>query len=180
MSDFRAMFADRARDAARAVGIDEHIFLSLIDHESGFNPFAESGDGAIGIAQIIPRWHPGVNPRDPNASLQYAAQLLRNYLDIYGEYEWALAAYNVGNSKVALWTYIPEWELQRYVRPILWNADASRVIEKQDASAPFTETPTISYVATPTPIPEHIATPTPTPPAIMFMAALVLAVMFRR
>ena len=32
--------------------------------------------GAVGIAQLMPQYHPGVDPNDPEASIMYAGQYL--------------------------------------------------------------------------------------------------------
>lgn len=81
---------------ARRNGVPVGLFLAQINQESGFNPKAVSSAGAIGIAQIVPRWHPGVNPRDPVASLRYAAKLMRSHYKKYGTWRDALSAYNSG------------------------------------------------------------------------------------
>ena len=64
-TDYRAV----AVRAAQRAGINPAIFLRQINQESGFNPNARSSAGAVGIAQIVPRWHPGVDATDPVASL---------------------------------------------------------------------------------------------------------------
>lgn len=91
--DYRAL----ARREAVRNGLDPDLFERQISQESGFNPTAKSPAGAIGIAQIVPRWHPNVDPNDPVASLRYAAkhmgQLVRKY---GGSYEDALSVYNSG------------------------------------------------------------------------------------
>lgn len=90
-----------AVNAAKAVGIDPALFTAQIAKESSFNPTAVSPKGARGIAQIMPQYHPGVNPDDPEASLNYAAQLMSQYLKKYGgDARWALAAYNMGEGAV--------------------------------------------------------------------------------
>lgn len=111
-----------ARKAAQAAGIDPNIFVRMIAAESGFNPHAVSPAGAIGIAQIMPStargW--GVNPRDPVASLYAAARAIRRYLDEFGSYELALAAYNAGPGAVKRYGGVPPYaETQRYVARIL-------------------------------------------------------------
>jgi hypothetical protein len=90
-----------ALQAARNAGVDPQWFAAQIAAESGFDPNAVSPKGARGIAQIIPQYHPGVNPNDPNASLNYAAHLMAQYTKKYGgDIRWALAAYNAGESTV--------------------------------------------------------------------------------
>jgi hypothetical protein len=86
-----------ARNAATAAQIDPDLFVNQINVESNFNPYARSAKGGVGIAQIVPQYHPGVNADDPAASLVYAAQLMSRYMKKYGgQVAWALAAYNAG------------------------------------------------------------------------------------
>ena len=68
--------------------------------ESAFDPNAFSSAGAVGIAQILPSWHPNVDPTDPYASMDYAARLMRGYLTYFGSYQRALVAYNPGPGRL--------------------------------------------------------------------------------
>lgn len=115
---------DFARNAAVNAGIDPDLFVRQINAESGFDPNARSGAGAVGVAQIVPAYHPGVDPTDPFASLTYAANLMGNYVRQYGgDYARALAAYNAGPGAVARYGGVPPFEeTQRYVRNILGDA----------------------------------------------------------
>lgn len=79
----------------------------------------KSSAGAVGLMQIVPRWHPGVDPLDPIGSIWYAAKYLRGLFDRFGSWELALAAYNWGPTNVAKHT--PEqWpkETRDYVQQI--------------------------------------------------------------
>jgi len=99
-ADLRAYAEDRARH----YGTPVEMFKRQIETESGFNPAAfNAGSGATGIAQIIPRWHPGVDATDPYASLDYAAKWMADLRRIYGSWAKALAAYNWGPANVAKW-----------------------------------------------------------------------------
>lgn len=94
----RDYYENLARSYATEAGIDPNIFVAQINQESGFDPTAgPSSGGAMGIAQIIPQWHPGVDPWDPDASLQYAANLMAGQLQNYGgDIRKALTAYHAG------------------------------------------------------------------------------------
>src|SRR5262245_37654015 len=72
-----------ARQAAQRQGIDPDVFERQIQQESGFNPSARSPAGATGVAQIMPGYHPTVDPTDPYASLDYAAGLMKSNLGKY-------------------------------------------------------------------------------------------------
>jgi len=92
-----------AREAAKQAGINEDIFVTQIQVESGFNPKAVSSQGALGIAQLMPDTAKelGVDPFDPVASLYGAARLMASHLKYYsGDYAKALAAYNAGRGTV--------------------------------------------------------------------------------
>lgn len=98
------------------------FFPAQIQQESGYNPNAVSPAGAQGIAQIMPAtaqgW--GVNPNDPVASLQAAAEHMRGYMDKYGnDPKMALAAYNMGEANLAKYgpTGLPE--TANYIQTIL-------------------------------------------------------------
>jgi hypothetical protein len=98
MPESRDYYISLARSYAEQAGLDPDIFVAQINQESGFDPVAgPSSGGAMGIAQIIPRWHPGVDPWDPEASLQYAANLMAGHLGNYGgDIRKALTAYHAG------------------------------------------------------------------------------------
>lgn len=119
MADLRAY----ARERARARGINEDYFVRQIDQESGFNPQAYNAQsGASGIGQIIPRWHPGVDVWDAEASLDYAAGLVAGYLQQFGSYPKAFAAYNWGSGNVGGYrkndgTIVPPWDGRRATLP---------------------------------------------------------------
>jgi soluble lytic murein transglycosylase-like protein len=119
-----------ARQAAASAGIPQKYFVYQINEESGFNPYARSWAGAVGIAQFEPSTAAGldINPYDPVASLYGAANYMASLDKSYnGDYAKALAAYNAGPSAVTRATnrggtnwlaYVP-LETQRYVHAIM-------------------------------------------------------------
>lgn len=178
--DYRVIYEPLAREAARLCGVDEYVFLALITRESSWNPHVVANDGATGICQIMPWAHPGVNPKNPEQSLTYCAQLIRNHLDQHGhDYRWALAAYNVGGPTVASWTSVPQWELDRYVMPILNLADVYRKAEETATVVPTLEVSSTVIISTATPPSPYVVTPTPTPPVLLF-GAIFLALLLRK
>jgi len=117
-----------AREIAQQVGIDGDVFSSLINVESGFNPNALGDDGSSGIAQIQPSFH-AVNVWDPYASLWYSARLLRSYVEAFGRYDLALAAYNVGSPTIASLGRVPlNGRTELFVARILSDAIGMRTI----------------------------------------------------
>lgn len=119
MTDLRAY----AREAAARAGCDPDLFVRQIHQESGFDPEAyNAASGASGIAQIVARFHPDVDPWDPRASLDYAATWMAKLQRQYGSYREALAAYNWGPGNVSRWNgeraTLPA-ETRRYLDVIL-------------------------------------------------------------
>jgi hypothetical protein len=99
MPDWRAV----ARSIAQREGVDPDLFERQIDQESGFNPNARSGAGALGIAQIVPQYHPGVDPMDPIPALTYAAKWMRELKQQHGSWRDALIVYNGGGRALERW-----------------------------------------------------------------------------
>ncbi len=86
-------------EASRAE-LDPDLVLSLIEVESGFNPYAISRSGAQGLMQVMPFWkselgRPEDNLTDITTNLRYGCAILAYYLDMEGgDVEPALARYN--------------------------------------------------------------------------------------
>lgn len=161
MGSERATYEPVARAAALDAGINPDVFISLIDRESHFDPYAQSPDGAYGIAQIKPEYH-NVDVHDPRASLYYSAHLIASYLNKFnGRYDLALAAYNSGFNAVSHLNGVPIAS-NRYVISILSDA-AGQSVNTQ------CEVPVATEVVTAIPVP----TPTPTPPAFISPVLLI-------
>ncbi|HYV15162.1 MAG TPA: lytic transglycosylase domain-containing protein [Conexibacter sp.] len=117
--------------AAQRYGLDPAILHGLIQQESGFNPNATSGAGALGLTQLMPGTAAGLgvtNPLDPAQSIDGGARYLRRQLDAFGgDVVKALAAYNAGPSAVSRYGGVPPYaETQAYVQKVLANANAYR------------------------------------------------------
>lgn len=118
MPDYRAMAAKAAQDN----GVPVDLFLAQINKESGFQPKVTSPAGAKGIAQIMPEYHPGVDPMDPQAALNYAAHMDAQNYHKYGNWNDVLSVYNSGRpwaqgSKIG--------ETSNYVNSILKAAQSA-------------------------------------------------------
>lgn len=69
--------------------------------------------GAAGIMQIVPRYHPAVDPLDVPAAIKYAAKYLAQLRDMFGTWELALAAYNWGPANLLRYrNYRDKWPLE--------------------------------------------------------------------
>lgn len=101
-------YLDDIQKAELQNGLPKNLLARLLYQESRYREDIISGElksgaGAVGIAQIVPKWHPNVNPLDPIASIYYAAGYLKQNIDKFGgSLEKGLAAYNWGPSNVLL------------------------------------------------------------------------------
>ncbi|MGA7157703.1 MAG: transglycosylase SLT domain-containing protein [Acidobacteriaceae bacterium] len=139
---------------ARANGLDPYLVAALIRQESEFNPGAVSRANAYGLMQLLPsvgkslarkdgqrRFKPS-ELLDPTINLELGTQDLRKSIDRYGgQVDYALAAYNAGDSPVHQWLStndykdVPEWvesipytETRDYVQAIIRNRELYRQV----------------------------------------------------
>jgi hypothetical protein len=109
--------AEMVRTAYRAadeVGLDPVLVLAVISIESRFNPIAQSVAGAIGLMQIIPRFHMDKLKAHggeqavfhPESNIRIGAKILQEYVHRTGSLEAGLQQYNGafsdGSAKYAL------------------------------------------------------------------------------
>ena len=96
------------QQASTLYGLPWPLLARVAWQESRFRPDVISGKirssaGAVGIMQIIPRWHPEIGEAgalDPSRAIPYAAKFLRRLKDRLGSWELALAAYNWGEGNL--------------------------------------------------------------------------------
>jgi soluble lytic murein transglycosylase-like protein len=95
-----------------------------------------SSANAQGIMQIVPKWHPDVNPLDAVSSIRYAAKYLAQLRKIFGTWELALAAYNWGPANLMKHTARAMWpdETAKYASEIL--SDAYEILASLPTSLP--------------------------------------------
>ena len=88
--------------AAHRFNLDPLLVVAVIAIESRFNPIAESDMGAMGLMQIIPRFHldkladhGGLDAiLDPRANIRVGTQILQEYIGRAGSIEAGLQWYN--------------------------------------------------------------------------------------
>lgn len=121
MANPQNQYQQLALAAAKAYGLDPHIFMNQIAAESNWNPNAKSGAGAEGIAQFMPATAKGmgVNPYDPRSALYGAAKMDAGNLKKYGSYESMLSAYNSGNANAWKDPNFAHGETANYVKKIM-------------------------------------------------------------
>ncbi len=147
----RPYWSDLTADAAQN-GLDPYLVASLIRQESEFNPSAVSRANAYGLMQLLPsvgkaqarrvglkRFSTG-DLLQPSINLQLGTANLAQVLGRFGgQPEYALAAYNAGDSPVRRWMAennykdiaefvesIPYSETRDYVQSILRNREMYR------------------------------------------------------
>jgi soluble lytic murein transglycosylase len=135
--------------------LDPYLVASLIRQESEFDPAAISNKSAYGLMQLLPSvgkkmaHEEGISGfqtfqlLDPNMNIRLGTRYFRQMLDRFGGVqEYALAAYNAGDSRVADWEAagpysgidefvesIPFTETREYVQAILRNEETYKAID---------------------------------------------------
>lgn len=102
-------------DASGRHGVDPYLVAAVVKAESGFDPGATSGVGAVGLMQLMPDtadwivarddWGGAAKPdlRDPADSIELGTYYLAFLLDRFKDVSTALAAYNAGQGVVEQW-----------------------------------------------------------------------------
>jgi len=99
--DAVAGFVATAYRAGGELQLDPLLILAVMAVESRYNPVAESNLGAKGLMQVIPRFHLDKLMEHggesallvPDVNIHVGAQILREYLQRFGETETALQMY---------------------------------------------------------------------------------------
>ncbi|WP_217125431.1 lytic transglycosylase domain-containing protein [Hydrogenophilus thiooxidans] len=91
---------------ARRYGFDPLLIVAMIAVESGFDPNAKSEQGALGLMQVIPKWHlDKIDARvagepqadhlfDPEVNIAVGIEVLAEGVQRYGTLEMALQYYH--------------------------------------------------------------------------------------
>jgi len=81
-------------------GLDPLLILAVMAIESSFNPIAQSDGGAVGLMQIVPRFHEDKlasreeSVLDPRVNIEVGTQVLREYIHRAGTEAAGLQLYN--------------------------------------------------------------------------------------
>lgn len=154
--------------AADRYGVPQSIALAVARAESGYNQSAVSSSGAIGVMQLMPATAAGlgVDPRDESQNIDGGVLLLSQLYTRYGDWNYALAAYNAGPTKAERGPDAWPDETKVYVPRVLayagmavpdptlpygsagdsWGADAAD-LEASLLGQPDTATTTLALIA---------------------------------
>lgn len=120
------------RAAEIRYGLPEDLLARVAFQESRWRDDIVSGQkvssaGAIGLMQLIPRWHPGVDPLNVPIAIDYAGRYVRDLHKQFGSWKLAVAAYNAGPGSVRKYGGVPPFtETQNYVAEVF--GDLPRVL----------------------------------------------------
>jgi soluble lytic murein transglycosylase len=159
---FPLQFPDLLTTHAAAAGVDPALVAAVIQQESTFDPGAVSGAGAHGLMQLMPATgrelarDVGIKKlqvsqlHDPAIGLRLGTLYLAEMIDRFGgKIERAVAAYNAGPRRVAVWNLarpgmsaeefvdsIPFSETRTYVMLVLASQEQYRRIYGLPAPPP--------------------------------------------
>ncbi len=102
--------------------LDPLLVHSVIQAESGYNPYALSPKGAQGLMQLMPataRRFGVANSFNVAQNLEGGVRYLKYLLDLFRDEKLAVAAYNAGEEAVIRYRGVPPYpETQDYVRVV--------------------------------------------------------------
>lgn len=112
------------RRVAREYHVDFALIKAVMHAESGFNPYAKSRKGALGLMQLLPSTAQqyGVDDvYDPVSNIIAGVKHLKYLLDTFNhKHKLAVAAYNAGEKAVLRYRGIPPYpETRAYVRKVM-------------------------------------------------------------
>lgn len=128
-----------AWEEAHAHGVSPLLVIAIIEQESGFRHKVVNAYGAMGLMQVVPRWHPekvsvhGTKSAllDPEVNVKVGTKILAEYLNAkQGNLRKALAKYSGGAS--AYYEKVASFE--RKLREVLLKNRQAQVSAAKEAA----------------------------------------------
>lgn len=153
---YQREFTEYVAKYSNEFDVPEALVYAVIRTESNFDPEARSSVGAIGLMQLMPDtldWlarpldeeAPTGEITDPETNIKYGTYYLRHLYDRFGNWDTAIAAYNAGHGRVALWLKnseysddgitlkkIPFEETRNYVNKVTGNYNTYKKLYYND------------------------------------------------
>lgn len=116
-------FSEIIWDAAATFNVDPALIMAIVHAESGFDPYARSHAGAVGLMQLMPDTARELGvyfPYDPRANIFGGTRYVRQLLNMYGgNLPRTIAAYNAGPGNVERYGTSYFSETRAYVPRVL-------------------------------------------------------------
>ncbi|WP_019554948.1 transglycosylase SLT domain-containing protein [Propionispira raffinosivorans] len=125
-----ANLVDIATGKAQKYNIPVTLFLAQIQAESSWNSQAVSEAGAEGLGQLMPATAVGLgcyDPFNPEQNLEASAKYMEGLYEQFGDWNYALAAYNGGPNSISKNEPLPGWA-QAYVNQVNANLSGSYTV----------------------------------------------------
>ena len=119
-----------ATEKAQKYGIPVSLFLAQIQLESSWDVYAVSSAGAQGLGQLMPDTAAGLgcdDPFDPEQNLEASAKYMHGLYEQFGDWNYALAAYNGGPNSITPGEPLPGWA-QEYIELVNKNLSGSYTV----------------------------------------------------
>ena len=134
-------------EVAEKYQIEKSLVYAICRRESGFDPYAYSQAGAVGLFQIMPETAKNVSGKeissydllDIEKNCEIACQYLKNLQTLLGDDIFVISAYNAGEDVTLRWKekvkdknlfllFIPYFETQNYTENVLFDKIAFEAI----------------------------------------------------
>lgn len=129
-ADRYARYDAHIREAAALYQLPEPFLRAVMRVESDFQPYAVSGDGAMGLMQLMPGTAEAMgvlDPYEPRQNILGGARFLRVLANKFGgDLILTIAAYNAGHGAVERYQGVPPYaETRRYIERVLKHYHAN-------------------------------------------------------
>ena len=139
------LYGDIVSGCAEVYAVPEHIIYAVIRTESGFDEYALSSKGAVGLMQITPdtfNWLLSKTGESlitddlykPDINIRYGVYFLSMIYSEFGDWRTAYAAYNAGMTRVRGWLDDPELTQNGKLVNIPFNETSNYVERVADAA----------------------------------------------